>query len=290
MIWTALENKSLLRHYPKTPEIEGVDWALTDFFHALDNHQTADLADAPLIHIVLVKGLMGDHMLNHFKDVKEHFLQQGYEVSVAPTSGTASIKDNAAAIALHLSQINKNIYLLCHSKGGLDALTALENDQQIWPAIKGAILVQTPFDISPVLNSILTGAYPRGKRTTLKEAVYKVSLHLLSAKKACYDLINPNIKPYLKNYHFPFPVIQCVTWSVQPTSWVDSFHKRLSEIDKGVAHDGQFYVHKMLWPCFPNILVGGIDHAQPVVGGYGFQAGYFWEQCLVTLKSLPNQA
>ena len=288
MSWSSLENTNLLKHYPNTPELCGVDWTLTDYFNSKTKHKQPVENDAKSIHIVLIKGLMGDHMLNHFKSVKVYFEEQGYEVSVAPTSGIAGVQDNASAIASHLALINKDTYLLCHSKGGLDALTALDNHQQIWPLIRGVVLVQTPYGISPVLNSILTGGYPRSTITTLKDWLFKVSITLISAKDGCYDLINPNINAYLKYYRFPFPVVQFATWSIQPTSWVDSFHKRLNEIDAGVAHDGQFYVHKMLWPCFPNILVGGIDHAQPVVGGYGFRPGYFWEQCLNTLKSIAK--
>lgn len=286
MSWTPLENTQLSAHYPNTPSLKCVDSGLTDYFHKQSMQKKMVNIDTSSIHILLVKGLMGDYMLNHFKAVKTHFIKQGYDVSVAPTSGTACIASNAKAIGSHIAKIHKNTYLFCHSKGGLEALTALDTNKHLLATIKGVILVQTPFGISPVLNSILVGAYPRNNRTRLKENFLKYSLKLLSASDGCYDLIEPNIKAYLKDYHFAFPVIQFATWSIYPTSWVDSFHKRLNEIDMGVAHDGQFYVHEMLWPCFPNILVGGIDHAQPAVGGYGFAPERFWERCFDTLKSI----
>ena len=80
----------------------------------------------------------------------------------------------------------------------------------------------------------------------------------------------------LQNYEFPFPVLAVATWSVEPTSWVDSYHKRLSEIRPDCAHDGQFYLQDQLWHFPGQLVLGRIDHAQSVMGGNGFDLVHFW--------------
>lgn len=58
--------------------------------------------------------------------------------------------------------------------------------------------------------------------------------------------------------------------------WLDSFHERLGEIRPGVAHDGQFYLDDLVWPGLPHVLLPHLDHAQPVMDGFGFDSRRYW--------------
>ena len=75
---------------------------------------------------------------------------------------------------------------------------------------------------------------------------------------------------------WPFPVLQTASWSSQPTAWLDSFHERLGEIGPGRAHDGQFFLDDLIWPGLPHVLLPHVDHAQPAVGGHGFDPARYW--------------
>jgi hypothetical protein len=73
-----------------------------------------------------------------------------------------------------------------------------------------------------------------------------------------------------------YRVLQTASWSATPTTWLDSFHQRLGEIAPGVAHDGQFFLHELVWPALPNVLLPRVDHAQPAMGGHGFDHARYW--------------
>ena len=80
--------------------------------------------------------------------------------------------------------------------------------------------------------------------------------------------------------HRDYPVWQTASWSSQPTTWLDSFHERLGEIRPGCAHDGQFFLEDLIWPGLPHVLLSHVDHAQPAMGGFGFDHVRYWKVVL----------
>ena len=49
------------------------------------------------------------------------------------------------------------------------------------------------------------------------------------------------------------------------------------------AHDGQFLLEDLIWPGLPHVLLPEVDHAQPVLGGAGFDAARYWMTLLAVL-------
>jgi hypothetical protein len=161
----------------------------------------------------------------------------------------------------------------------------------------GVALVQTPSAASAIMESILTGCHEQTitrRRTRFSEKAQKAIFSLPAFRDGCEQLIAPGIDECVATLQacpFPFPVISVATWSVEPTSWVDSNHRRLGEIRPGHAHDGQFYLHDQLWPCAEQLVLGRIDHAQSVMGGHGFDVARFWKTlaCMI-LKRDEHQS
>ena len=113
-------------------------------------------------------------------------------------------------------------------------------------------------------------------------------LSFVRARTGGYDLTSetwPSLVQDIANSEWPFPVLQTASWSIKPTAWLDSFHARLSEIFPGQAHDGQFYLNDLIWPKFAHILLPEVDHAQPAMGGAGFDCSRYW---LTTLSVLAD--
>ena len=81
---------------------------------------------------------------------------------------------------------------------------------------------------------------------------------------------------------------ETASWSSQPTAWLDSFHERLGEIGPGRAHDGQFFLDDLIWPGLPHVLLPDVDHAQPAVGGHGFDPARYWLAVLSVAPAMPE--
>ena len=119
----------------------------------------------------------------------------------------------------------------------------------------------------------------------------KNGLGLLGARRGGLELTGERIRQAAARADAVtrrYPHIQAASWSIQPTSWLDSFHERLGEIAPGVAHDGQFYLADMLWPDTPNVLLAEVDHAQPAMGGFGFDPVLFWRGLVAVALAQPG--
>ena len=170
---------------------------------------------------------------------------------------------------------------LTHSKGGLHALTALAEDAHLRARTAGVVLVQCPAGSSKVLDSVLIGRHREtaSRLTRVKERLQSGLLRTVGARTGCLEITESGLAALTRRATarlFDFPVLSVATWSVRPTSWLDSYHRRLSEIAPEVAHDGQFLLPDQLWPRYEQIFLPELDHAQPVLGGFGFDPGRFW--------------
>lgn len=69
------------------------------------------------------------------------------------------VVENGAAIAAYLKSLdNKSVTILSHSKGGLDTLQALLENQDLWgTTVSGWVALQAPFHGSPVADNIPAG-------------------------------------------------------------------------------------------------------------------------------------
>ena len=234
---------------------------------------------------VMVRGIFGNIMPGNFMPVLKSFRARGVP-AIRPRSYAAGTVAASAARLLeevrpHLG-VSDQIVWLCQSRGGLDALWALSQYAELRERTAGVVLVQTPSAASEVMHSVLTDCHAQSIaswRTRLSEKFQKTVFTLPAFREGCRDLTSPRIDECvatLQAFEFAFPVLSVATWSIEPTSWVDSYHKRLSEIRPGCAHDGQFYLQDQLWRCADQLVLGRIDHAQTVMGGKGFDLVRFW--------------
>ena len=151
--------------------------------------------------------------------------------------------------------------------------------------VVGVILSQTPRGPSGVLESLLLQAHEgslSGRRRWLEEWTQRIGLHAIGAAGGGRELTASTIGAVIAGLPTPqVPVWQTASWSSQPTTWLDSFHERLGEVRPGCAHDGQFFLEDLLWPGIPHVLLAHVDHAQPVMGGFGFDEVRYWKAVLV---------
>lgn len=243
--------------------------------------------------VVMVRGLFGKLMPGHFRAPLRRFRRHGWRTVVAPTETAGLIEDNAVRIQRTLDGLAESgitrIYLCAHSKGALEAMRAVPLLERA--RIQGLVIVQAPREPSRVLESTLCGLHrsSRSRLSGAKETMARTAMGLFRGSAGAYDLTGERLTSCVERIQvekMPFPVVSVASWSLTPSSWADSYHRRLCEIRPGEAHDGQFFTRSMLWPHSHTILLGGVDHAQPSVGGLGFDHGRLWPALVAVAQRL----
>ncbi|NWF72820.1 MAG: hypothetical protein HXY51_07270 [Nitrospirae bacterium] len=241
----------------------------------------------------LVRGLFGKWMHGHFAAPLAALKQMGLRAFIADSHVAGTVDDNALRIyrdTLVRAARKDRLVFLCHCKGGLDTLAAIERFPDLRDRTGAIVLCQTPRESSPILDSILLSSYGDSLRSRLqwtKERLLKIAITVSASRHGCMDLTAKRMTRVISTidaHRWPLPILSVSSWSDRPTSWLDSYHARLSTIRPQQAHDGQFFLSSLVWPVGEQILLPRIDHAQPTVGGGGFDHGRFW-QCLAHLAA-----
>jgi hypothetical protein len=283
--------------YPRTPALAPEpDRAATARFCALwEGGRPAAarvLAErAARTTVVFVRGYLGHYMPGNLTAAVAAARQLGFDACRGRNRPGGTVGGNVRALARQLSTrpLRKRLLFCAHSRGGLECLTLLAEDRELAARCDGVVLAQTPRGPSRVMESILLGRHRDercGLRRRATEHLHHAALFCLRAVAGGYELTSdrwPGLVAPIVDRAWPFPVLQTASWSSRPTAWLDSFHGRLGEIGPERAHDGQFFLDDLIWPRWPHLLLPDVDHAQPVVGGHGFDPARFWLAALAVL-------
>lgn len=109
---------------------------------------------------LLVPGLFSNHGPLYFVDTKKHFSKLGLVCHIAKIHSEASVETNAVELKNYIEELywgcGKQVMLLGHSKGGVDAAAAVA---KFWPDLKekvaGLVVAQSPYGGSPIASDIL---------------------------------------------------------------------------------------------------------------------------------------
>ncbi|MCC6624011.1 MAG: hypothetical protein IT385_22325 [Deltaproteobacteria bacterium] len=241
--------------------------------------------------VALVRGYLGNYMRGNLVPARDALRAAGVDAFIAGNRAGATVADNARRVAraivkrLDRSGDGRTLVLGGHSKGGLECLRALVDTPRIAERARAVLLSQTPRGPSAVLESLLLREHQAslGRRRRWAERAQRLGITLLRARRGGLELtrrhlpsVVADLDDALAEHGAGVPIIQTASWSTRPTVWLDSFHERLGEIRPGAAHDGQFYLEDLIWPGRDHVLLPHLDHAQPVMDGYGFDSARYW--------------
>lgn len=246
--------------------------------------ETSLLAHARDTTVVLVRGYLGNYMPGNLVGPCSALRRLGFDAFIAANQAGGKVSDNVMMLERQLRRrpTRSRLVFMGHSRGGLESLMLLAQNPAVARRCDGVVLSQTPHGPSRVIESVLLKRH-RGPRYSLyrraAEATQRCALKLIRAHRGGLELSSdswPALVERVDRIGWPFRVLQTASWSSQPTSWLDSFHGRLGEIGPGRAHDGQYFLEDLIWPGLPHVLLPHLDHAQPAVGGQGFDPVRYW--------------
>ena len=283
--------------YPRTPPLlpePDREWtgAFARIWHAGPGAAAQVLTpSASRTTIVFVRGYLGHYMPRNLTAARDALRRLEFDAFVVANYAGGTVARNVAAMARHLERrpTRQRLVFCAHSRAGVECLSLLAQHASYAERCDGVVLSQAPHGPSSVIESVLMGRHRESLRSVRRHAAERVQhagLLLLRARAGGRELssdIWPEIVASVERAPRPFPILQTASWSAQPTAWLDSFHERLSEIGPGRAHDGQFFLNDLIWPDVPHVLLPNVDHAQPVVGGFGFDPARYWLAALALL-------
>jgi hypothetical protein len=279
--------------FPATPRLEELarSDATAEFIAAWDRLEPArggmvDLRDhAKRITFVLVRGLFGGWIPRNFSAPLRALRLAGCRAMIAASGSVQTVEANAARIARDLEArvlADHRIILLCHSKGGLDALEMLRGSPALRRRTAAVVLCQAPRGGCPILESVLLRAHEAslaGQWERAGESLARGGLALAGARAGCLEVTGATIGETvarLDDAALAMPLLCVASWSVTPTAVLDSQHGRMKAVRPGCAHDGLFFTESLVWPRGEQVLLPRIDHSQPTVGGAGFDHARMW--------------
>ncbi len=230
----------------------------------------------PVTDIVLTPGLFAEWLPTAFGGARRAFRRRGYRVLKTPVRTARTVREQAETLARQVrhSLSETTSFAWCtHSKGGLDALWALRSDPVLRQRCAFVVAVQVPVGHSWVVERWLRAPGSLRERAMgrlLRGRQFAGGIRDVSLAR------DVAVRDWLAAFETPVPLVHVVSWSTRPTSWLDSYHRELNAMRPGVAHDGQFYLADQRLPGVPVVCLPELDHAQPVLGGFGLDVGRLW--------------
>lgn len=286
-MWAPGTFEAYLELYPNTPAVELPSMETTERFAQAWDWEDAFL-DAAVrraaadLEIVFVRGYLGNWMPGNLVGPARALADLGLQARILSNWTGRTVEHNVDVLRRQLKG-DRSLLLCGHSKGGLECLALADAFPEVEARTRGVILSQTPRGASGVLESLLLRTHEAsvpGVKRWAEEWTQRLGLYTIGAHRGGLQLTEGPLGELVQRLDAssrPYPVWQTASWSSQPTTWLDSFHGRLEEIRPGCAHDGQFFLEDLIWPGLPHVLLGHVDHAQPVMGGFGFDEARYWK-------------
>jgi len=240
---------------------------------------------------VIVRGFLGNWMPGNLVSTCRALRALGLDAWIANNRAGATVEENAFDISMQIRRRTpetQQLVFLGHSKGGLESLQ-VATDPEFAPRVQGVIMAQTPRGASAVMESLLLRRHQSSlikSHRIWAERLQRMGLQILNVEKGGREITTEALATVvnrLDSLPRPFALLQTASWSTRPTAWLDSFHERLGEIRPHCAHDGQFYLEDLIWPNIPHVLLPHVDHAQPAMGGFGFDPVRYWLSAITLL-------
>lgn len=250
--------------------------------------------------VLFVRGLFGAWIPQHLAAPLSLLRAHGLDAHVARTSPKGTLAANAARLGAILDgwvARGERVWLLTHSKGGVEVLLALAADPNRWQALSGWASVQMPKHGAPLLDSLFDPAEASARRGAerWREPVECLLIRAVGAGAACRELTRARLPRVVQDAsaialaaRTGVPWLAIATQANTFTSTLEMRHRHFERRFAGEPHDGVFLTRDQRWPeADAELLLSGIDHSQPSVGGLGFDHARFWLALLAMLPRLP---
>ncbi len=213
--------------------------------------------------VIFVFGLLSDLYKEKFTNGYVKWLRKmGIDCERADIESEEAPSYNVPAITRAIELSDKPVIIIARSKGGLDVLYTLVENEHLLNKIRGIIMIQTPFFGSPLADYILNNSI-------LNTAVVKTLKALGGSKKFLSSLATDKREEYYRQNREAITRIAGSVPFISFASWKENEPRRLDTIlelprnimeKAGIANDGLVPVKSAILPETDYIMKSGIDH------------------------------
>lgn len=242
----------------RTPGVCPVIDGTSRFLELLDKIRNDEHSLPNSFVYLLIPGLLSNHSPLYFVSTKRFFSKMGLACHIAKIQSEASVEHNARELKHYIEELfwgsGKQVMLLGHSKGGVDAAAALSI---YWCDLKdkvaGLALVQSPYGGTPVASDILREGQIADKETR-RIMEFLICTLIKGDIRALEDLTYEKRKEFIMKHNLPtnIPLI--------------SFHSEAS-VAPGVIATMSHIAHAEL-PWLPLPRFGSEDYEDSVQAGH----------------------
>ncbi|KAL6848960.1 hypothetical protein ACP4OV_021543 [Aristida adscensionis] len=221
--WTTLQGSSedigwLQRTKASLSSVDGTG-RFKEFLHDVRNgvHHLPDT----LVYL-FVPGLFSNHSPLYFVNTKRFFSKMGLTCHVAKIHSEASVEKNAWELKQYIEELywgsGKQVLLLGHSKGGVDAAAAIS---LYWSQLKGKVaglaLVQSPYGGTPVASDILREGQIADKET--RRIMELIICRIIKGDmRALEDLTYAKRKDFIFKHRLPVDELPIISFHTEAST------------------------------------------------------------------------
>ncbi|CAD6271248.1 unnamed protein product [Miscanthus lutarioriparius] len=167
-------------------------------------------------------GLFSNHSPLYFTNTKRFFSKMGLACHIAKIHSEASVENNAWELKRYIEELywgsGKQVLLLGHSKGGVDAAAALS---LYWSELKGKVaglaLVQSPYGGTPVASDILQEGQIADKET--RRIMELIVCKLIKGDiRALEDLTYAKRKDFISKHKLPIDELPIISFHTEAST------------------------------------------------------------------------
>uniref|UniRef100_A0A0E0DUP7 Uncharacterized protein n=1 Tax=Oryza meridionalis TaxID=40149 RepID=A0A0E0DUP7_9ORYZ len=169
-----------------------------------------------------VDGLFSNHSPLYFVNTKRIFSKMGLTCHIARIHSEASVEKNARELKLYIEELywgsGKQVLLLGHSKGGVDAAAALS---LYWSELKGKVaglaLVQSPYGGTPIASDILRKGQIADKET--RRIMELIICKLIKGDiRALEDLTYDKRRDFISKHKLPVDELPIISFHTEAST------------------------------------------------------------------------
>ncbi|TVU00567.1 hypothetical protein EJB05_54030, partial [Eragrostis curvula] len=171
---------------------------------------------------LFIPGLFSNHSPLYFVNTKRFFSKMGLACHIAKIHSEASVEKNALELKKYIEELywgsGKQVLLLGHSKGGVDAAAAIS---LYWSELKGKVaglaLVQSPYGGTPVASDILREGQiaDKGTRRIMELIVCKL---IKGDIRALEDLTYDKRKNFISRHKLPMNELPIISFHTEAST------------------------------------------------------------------------
>ncbi|MBK9031575.1 MAG: hypothetical protein IPL61_09615 [Myxococcales bacterium] len=218
---------------------------------------------------LVVPGLFTEHYPGYMNDNMARMKKLGLDARMVTIDTDASVEDNAKIIRDAINEIakaeGKEVVLIGHSKGGVDATAAIAQYPELYEHVHAVIAMQTPYGGTPVASDIAGNARLLGLVGSAIKRLFS------GDQRALTDLTYQARQEFVRAHPYDTARMPTISYGTTGGPTVSTVGPAASYMRNqyGLESDGLVPKKDAVVPGSDVVYANDQDHASPVMSAIG---------------------